>query len=97
MKIEIEYDNEILTLIDNQLLVTFIIQSFRYCLGRRSYAVSDCVKILQQYWNKLPGFLQRQIQNDIREALKLDHAGDQCDQFQWSKILKLVLKPQDNH
>lgn len=93
MKIEIEDDNEMLTTIDNHLLVTFLIQSFRYCLGRRTYAVSECVEVLHLYWHKLPYFLQKQIHDDIKESIESNYAGDECDKQTWTRLLKLELKP----
>ena len=71
---------------------TWLLQSFRYCLGRQTYAVSDCVKHLHKYWDILPGFLQKDIQKDIQNALELDHAGADMDVKQWKKVLKLKIK-----
>lgn len=79
-------------IIDDHLLVTFLLQSFRYCLGRRTYAVSDCVEVLQKYWEVLPVFLQEQIQRDIKHALETSTAGDTCDIDNWREIIALKIK-----
>lgn len=75
--------------IPHHIFVTMLLESFRYCLGRMSYAVSNCVERLVEHWNELPWFLQEQIQKDISEAIKCGHAGMAMDVQEWEKILKL--------
>ena len=44
----------------------------RYCLGRRTYIVSDCQEWLCEIWDKLPEKAQTIIQRDVEEAFKRD-------------------------
>jgi len=39
-------------------------------------------------WDEMIGF-HYQIQDDIRRAITLDIAGDDCDIKEWEKVLKL--------
>lgn len=71
---------------------TYLLQSFRYCLGRMTYAVSTCVEDLARHWNVLPVALQEQIQDDIRKAIERGGAGMDIDVRQWDKILQLPIE-----
>ncbi len=75
--------------LDRELFRTLLIQSFRYCLGRKTYAVGDCVETLTQYWRELLSFQQKQIQEDITRAILANQAGMQMDVDEWKKILLL--------
>ncbi len=66
-----------------------MLESFRYCLGRQSYAVSECVDNLTWYWDELSPHFQNLILREIKHAIDTDSAGDVCDIVQWQKILKL--------
>lgn len=78
--------------IDNITFATLLLQSFRYCLGRRSYAVGDFVPVLTKYWHILPGVWQKQVQRDIQDAMDKGWAGDSWDVSEWQSILKLEPK-----
>lgn len=43
-----------------------VFYAFRYCLGRQTYAVNDCVNYLVENWQRLPRETAITIQNDIR-------------------------------
>jgi len=66
-----------------------IMYSFRYCLGRMTYAVSEMVGILINNWDNLKKHTQEQIQSEIKEAIKRENAGMECDVKEWEKILDL--------
>lgn len=68
----------------NQLMV---IASFRYCLGRSTYIVSDCVEWLKQNWRLIDHHMQRMIKREIREAIKENRYGMQMDKEQWERVL----------
>lgn len=80
------------TTIDNITFANLLLQSFRYCLERRSYAVSGFVPVLTKYWHILPSAWQKQVQRDIQDAMDKGWAGDSCDVSEWQNILKLELK-----
>ena len=71
--------------------------SFRYMLGRQSYAVSDFAERLALSWDTLDKRIQRLIQKELNEAfekddedraLKRDYKslGDDCDRRSWQKV-----------
>jgi hypothetical protein len=68
---------------------TIVFYAFRYCLGRRSYAVDDCVAYLEAHWTELLPRIQRQIQVELRAAIEQNAAGDACDVVQWQRVLAL--------
>lgn len=68
-----------------------LIYAFRYCLGRRSYAVSSCVTVLIRYWDQLPRNDKQLIHREIYESFRGDRYGMEMDKDQWKKILRLKL------
>lgn len=75
--------------IDTREFETLLIQSFRYCLGRMTYAVSDCVEMLTLHWNLIQPGVQKQVQDDIKRAIETKSAGMGMDIVEWRKILEL--------
>lgn len=74
--------------IDN-LTLAMAFYAFRYCLGRRTYAVSDCVEWLNRNWNLFTSVEQIRIQNEIREAIDRKQAGAEFDIEEWRKLLAI--------
>ena len=66
-----------------------IMWAFRYALGRRTGAVTDVVDWLMQNWETLRTFTRNQIQDEIKDAFRIDRAGDHADIIQWQKILNI--------
>lgn len=66
-----------------------LLESFRYCLGRKTYAVSDCVKRLQQHWQVIPPAWQAMIKKEIKSAIDSKQAGMDMDVIECQKILEL--------
>ena len=71
--------------------------SFRYMLGRQSYAVSDFAERLALSWDSLEKRVQRLIIKELNEAfekddedraLKMDYKtlGGDCDRESWLKV-----------
>lgn len=78
------------------------IAAFRYCLGRRTYIVRDCVDWLVLVWNDIDERDRSIIQRDLEEAfeehegrslygdaLKGSRLGDECDVSQWMRVRAL--------
>ena len=65
-----------------------IMWAFRYALGRRTGAVQDVIDSLKQNWHGLDYFTRDQIKREIREAIKLDQAGAECDVNNWNRVLE---------
>lgn len=76
------------------------IWAFRYCLGRRTYVVSDCVKWLMRNWDKFDPHVRDIVKNDLDDAFQHDDAarargsncptlGDDCDRAEWEKVRAL--------
>ena len=70
----------------------WLIMVFRYSLGRRTYVTSDCKEWLTQYWDLLQAWQQKQIHDDINDAIGRGNAGDKCDEESWKLVLKLKVK-----
>lgn len=87
---------------DQQL--TLWIGSFRYYLGRRTYAVSDFVELLISEWGNLPDSLKDLIAKELLTEIKRDDdmrsdpvcsssyypLGDDCDRREWERLLPLI-------
>lgn len=74
------------------MFTDILFQSFRYCLGRRSCAVSNCTERLQQYWGEFKPWEQKKIQEEITWAIEMNWAGDTCDIARWNEILNLEVE-----
>jgi len=65
-----------------------IFYAFRYCLGRKTYVVSDMVEFLQENWNELSQKTKMMIQGEIKTAIKEDNFGMEIDKKEWENLLK---------
>lgn len=76
------------------------IAAVRYCLGRQSYIVGDCVDWMEQVWPSLYPETQTVIKRDIEEAFRRDDddridgrehkaMGMDCDRAQWERARRL--------
>ncbi len=81
-----------------------IVAALRYCLGRRSYIVRDCVDWLDAHWDAIPERTRAIIQRDIdeefwrdNEARASEHGwrplGDDCDRAQWARLRRKWCEP----
>lgn len=68
-----------------------LIYMFRYCLSRRSYAVSTAIEIIQTNWDILSYFDKKLIQREIKEHFELYSPTDKydIDKDAWNVILEL--------
>lgn len=62
----------------------------RYCLGRRTYIVSTCVKWLLKNWEKIEPHTRKMIREETQECIDQQLAGDACDIEEWIKLLELT-------
>lgn len=71
----------------NKLESSIAFYAFRYCLGRKTYAVLDCVEYLLLNWDFLEERDKSLIVKEIQEAIRNKQAGMDMDVEQWSRIL----------
>jgi len=45
-----------------------LVHSFRYALGRSTYANCDAAALTRRYWNNLPAFIQEQFREDFHRV-----------------------------
>ena len=69
-----------------------LVCSFRYALGRRTGMPSIIAGYLREDWDKLNGWQQKQIHDDIKHATEHGLAGDDCDVQTWKSILLLKVE-----
>lgn len=67
-----------------------VVAAHRYCLGRRTYIVSDCVEWLLFNWNKFESTTQDLIIKETTESLEKGWAGDACDIEEWETFLRKI-------
>ena len=76
-------------------------QSFRYCLGRRSYAVGDWCDWFHANFDKIPNDEKAIIKQDLEWAIKRDNEsrengrdyhplGDGMDRKRWLEVAALL-------
>lgn len=79
-----------------------VIAAFRYCLGRSTYIVSDCVEWLLRIWPKLNENTKSIIKRDLEKTFQHDDShlikdnksnykmlGMDCDRQEWEKVREL--------
>lgn len=82
-----------------QELDTLFLQSFRYCLGRTSYAVSDYCSLIITHKDSLSESVLRRIEIELKDAFAKDDCdrecnhsyralGHDCDRDSWSFVLE---------
>ena len=80
------------------------IAAVRYCLGRQSYIVGDCVDWLIRWWPHLAEGCRKVIARDVNEAFAKDDEARECgdtyrplgmdmDRQQWERARALWLVP----
>ena len=66
-----------------------LIYAFRYALGRKTYAVSDVVEMLETNWDLLSEYARKEIKYEIKEYKRIyESIGHACDEVQWLKVLE---------
>lgn len=82
-----------------------VLAAVRYCLGRQTYIVSDCVHFIYKIWPKLQPDLQALIEKDIKNCFEFDdrdrrdgravfHLGSDYDRQQWALCFALWNEPE---
>lgn len=76
------------------------VSAVRYCLGRMTYIVGDCVDWLISAWPDLKPNAQAVIKRDIEEAFARDDddraegreykaLGHDCDRAEWERVRRI--------
>ena len=82
-----------------ELPTIMIHQSFRYVLGRRTYAVGVWVDWAVENWKSIPEKEKITIREELKKAFELDcrdkdkefkHLGDDCDKAYWIKLNRVI-------
>jgi len=73
-----------------------ITAAVRYCLGRRTYIVSDCADWILANWGDWPENVRTIIQRDLEHEFERaaqnpdwNPLGDSCDKQEWEKVRAL--------
>ena len=69
--------------------------SFRYALGRKTYAVGDVCRILIENKDDLFKLTRLKMCDEIYRALQTDNAGMDCDKRIWHQVLEEFEKIKD--
>lgn len=89
---EVKMSKPEITVTKRQLSI-WLLRSFRYCLGRHTYVVSDCADDLKKYWEVMPEGYRKQIVDDIKHYLEHLLEGEHiCDIKTWTKLLAFAEK-----
>lgn len=77
-----------------------VLAAFRYCVGRRSYIVYECVSWMLINWPKFGDFVKTHILVELENLFDMDDKfrttgngcltlGDDCDRIEWERIRDL--------
>lgn len=67
-------------------LMNLLIYSFRYAIGRQTYAVAQVAELIKEYKYFIPRFAMEQMTADIRLAIDTASAGMECDVAVWEDL-----------
>jgi hypothetical protein len=73
-------------------LRTLLICTFRYALGRKTYATLESSELIKNYHDVLDGNSVNQIIKDIDYGDKTDMLGNDCDKKIWLELKDWLLK-----
>lgn len=87
--------------VNHRTFQTLAIQSVRYCIGRMTYAVSDCADFIRQHWQDLSQNTKNVIIRDLDEGLELHednvrdgrefcYLGHDCDYRTWKRLREWI-------
>lgn len=62
----------------------------RYCLGRQTYIVSDCVDWLIYNWQSFDKNCRDRVIQETKEAIENGSAGHIIDVVEWRRLLNEV-------
>ena len=62
------------------------IYAFRYCLGRMTYAVDDCIRYINTIWNDLHFKSQLVILRDLIDGIEETRCGTTYDCDKWKAL-----------
>jgi len=65
-----------------------IFWAFRYCLGKSTYAVQDCIGYLLLYWDRIDEKVRGHIIREIFEACGKKDCKIEMDKSQWHCVLE---------
>jgi hypothetical protein len=80
-----EQERDAIARFDNDM----VFYAFRYCLGRQTYAVNDCVNYLVAHWQHIDHIHRIQVQNEIRKHFK---RVNRPVEDEWQRVLSLPLR-----
>ena len=81
------------------------IAAVRYCIGRMTYIVADCVSWCISTWDEFPPNVQFLIARDLGEAIERDDKdradglqyktlGHDCDRREWDRLNAFIVRKQ---
>jgi len=73
--------------INTDELRALVIYSFRYAMGRQTYAVQEVVEALLKYWDHLEDRDQALIVKEISTEITRGNYGMDIDLKQWQRVL----------
>ena len=83
-------------------------QSFRYVLGRRSYAVGEWIDWAYENWHRIPDWSKNIIKSDLKNEIEIDNhyrkqndsmfapLGSHYDRQSWIDFYNFITKEEDN-
>ncbi len=72
--------------IDNQIVLDC---AFRYALGRMTYVTEAVSNIIIDCWDAIPLSRKLMYVEEIKEAIKKENIGMECDKIAWKRIIVL--------
>jgi hypothetical protein len=66
---------------------SMVFYAFRYCMGRKTYSVSDCVDAILEVWDGLSLKIRALIIDEIAAAMRTMQAGMDMDVEQWQRVI----------
>ena len=86
-------NNEVRQYMRPEAFEAMVFYATRYCLGRQTYAVGECVQYLLDNWHTFSRGLRDGIIEDVRRELASARGGGMAmDRKEWRKVFLAELK-----
>ena len=83
-----------LTLPENVLSKLWI-ESFRYCITRKTYAVSEFCSNYREHFEQVPNHAKEIIEKDLFKEINRGLVGHDCDREDWRSLYDFILQQQN--
>lgn len=82
---------------DNDSLATKLwLESFRYCLTRKTYAVEEFCDYYEEYYQQIPEFVKTKINQELKRKIEQNSFDDEDSKQSWIDLNHWIDEQKDS-